>query len=97
MWNMHVGRRKVNVNNKKAKGTFSGDVMNMLFGINNSSSNANKKVTRAIEPIRGEDVETQIDVSIYEAFFGMEKKISLLLTTMWMKPYSNQVTMRKKN
>lgn len=91
MWNMHVGRRKVNVNNKKAKGTFSGDVMNMLFGINNSSSNANKKVTRAIEPIRGEDVETQIDVSIYEAFFGMEKKISLRTVNGKMKTFTVKI------
>ena len=91
MWNMHVGRRKVNVNNKKAKGTFSGDVMNMLFGINNTSSSANKKVTRAIEPIRGEDVETQIDVSIYEAFFGMEKKISLRTVNGKMKTFTVKI------
>ena len=91
MWNMHVGRRKLNINNKKAKGTFSGDVMNMLFGINNSSSNANKKVTRAIEPIRGEDVETQIDVSIYEAFFGMEKKISLRTVNGKMKTFTVKI------
>ena len=32
-----------------------------------------------------------------KCWIKMEKKISLLLTTMWMKPYSNQVTMRKKN
>ena len=97
MWNMHVGRRKVNVNNKKAKGTFSGDVMNMFFGINNTSSSANKKVTRAIEPIRGEDVETQIDVSIYEAFFGMEKKISLRTVNGKMKTFTVKIPARIRN
>ena len=90
MWNMHVGRRKINIDNKKKKMSFSGDFMNMLFGVGTIAPE-NKKVTRAIEPIRGEDVETQIDVSIYEAFLGMEKKISLRTVNGKMKTFTVKI------
>ena len=55
MWNMHVGRRKINLDDKKKKASFSGDIMNMFFGVGEMSLTS-KKVTKAIEPIRGEDV-----------------------------------------
>ena len=90
MWNMHVGRRKINLDDKKKKASFSGDIMNMFFGVGEMSTTS-KKVTKAIEPIRGEDVETQIDVSIYEAFFGMEKKISLRTINGKMKTFTVKI------
>ena len=90
MWNMHVGRRKINLDDKKKKASFSGDIMNMFFGVGEMSLTS-KKVTEAIEPIRGEDVETQIDVSIYEAFFGMEKKISLRTINGKMKTFTVKI------
>ena len=90
MWNMHVGRRKINLDDKKKKASFSGDIMNMFFGVGEMSLTS-KKVTKAIEPIRGEDVETQIDVSIYEAFFGMEKKISLRTINGKMKTFTVKI------
>ena len=90
MWNMHVGRRKINLDDKKKKASFSGDIMNMFFGVGEMSTTS-KKVTEAIEPIRGEDVETQIDVSIYEAFFGMEKKISLRTINGKMKTFTVKI------
>ena len=90
MWNMHVGRRKINLDDKKKKASFSGDIMNMFFGVGEMSTTS-KKVTKAIEPIRGEDVETQIDVSIYEAFFGMEKKISLRTINGKMKTFNVKI------
>ena len=50
MWNMHVGRRKINLDDKKKKASFSGDIMNMFFGVGVISLTI-KKVTKAIEPI----------------------------------------------
>ena len=46
MWNMHVGRRKINLDDKKKKASFSGDIMNMFFGVGEMSLTS-KKVTKA--------------------------------------------------
>ncbi len=44
-----------------------------LGNVNNSLNNdEDKKV-----PIRGEDVDTEIHISVYDAFYGLEKRISL--------------------
>lgn len=90
MWNLHVGKKRINLDNKKKKESFSGEFMNILFGVNNTSTQA-KKVNKGVEPIRGEDVETQIDISIYEAFFGMEKKISLRTVNGKMKTFTIKI------
>ena len=42
MWNMHVGRRKINLDDKKKKASFSGDIMNMFFGVGEMSTTSKK-------------------------------------------------------
>ena len=89
MWNMHIGRRK-NLGNKSEKESFSGEVMKMFFGTKNSEISDNK-ISRGKESIRGEDVETKIDISLYEAFYGMEKKISLIAVNGKMKTFTVKI------
>ncbi len=48
-------------------------VFNMFFGKENKMKN-NPESTK---PIKGENIDTHIDISIEEGFFGAEKKISL--------------------
>ena len=69
-WNSNVGMGE-KVFNKKQKSTSI--LKNMFFVITDKVEQKEEKK----EPIRGEDVETQIKISIYEAFYGLEKKISL--------------------
>lgn len=83
MWNSYIGRKKNKIAKKLAeeekKTATRGDIFNILFGLesektNNQSLNNTKK---AKIPVQGEDVETEIPISIYEGFFGQTKKLSL--------------------
>ena len=63
----------------KSQKAFSGKgqkkaILNMLIGNteNNDTGRKNKKT-----PVKGENINTQINISIHEAFFGLDKKISL--------------------
>lgn len=77
MWNSHIGRKKSkkeSESEKQERGTVFSDFLSTFFGISNLSKNKKNKV---IKNIKGENIETQIDVSIKEAFYGVQKKISL--------------------
>ena len=58
----------------------------MFFG--NVKQNHDKEDTREREPIRGENVETEINATIYEAFYGLDKKISLRTIEGKMKTFT---------
>ena len=47
----------------------------ILFG-NQAETNQEEKIYKKI-PIKGENVETEINVKLEDAYFGLEKKISL--------------------
>ncbi len=80
-----IWNSKNNVNNyQKIKGK---NIFNMFLGnIENKEDVDNKKV-----PQRGEDIETQINVKLEEAFYGLEKKISLRTIDGKMKTFSVKV------
>lgn len=89
MWNSHVGRKKNKmakkaVENEKKTATKE-DIFNVLFGIDNNSGQ--QKSRKVKTPIQGENVETEIPISIYEAFFGQTKKISLRTVKGKMKNF----------
>ncbi len=77
-WNSTVGKKKnreVNGKNIKHSESVFGEVVNMFFGAKKEKEEPKKKTK---EPqIKGENIETAIDVSIEEAYFGGTKKISL--------------------
>lgn len=69
-WNMYVGRaKKVFDSNESSKEVLKG----MFFG-NDPVATVSKHNAKAA---RGENIETEIEVSINDAYFGLEKKISL--------------------
>lgn len=80
MWNTHISKKQNKEKyeeSKRSKDSLSSDFFNMFFGTpekihNNEEIKTNKKV-----PIKGDNVETEINISIEEAFYGLEKKISL--------------------
>ena len=73
-----------NINNyQKIKGK---NIFNMFLG----NTEINEETDRKL-PQRGEDIETEINVKLEEAFYGLEKKISLRTIDGKMKTFSVKV------
>lgn len=73
-----------NINNyQKIKGK---NIFNMFLGNTENNEEIDKKL-----PQRGEDIETEINVKLEEAFYGLEKKISLRTVDGKMKTFSVKV------
>lgn len=71
-WNSYVGK-KLQKERMAQREVGANDIVNMFFG-----KNIPKKVEKAKEPIKGENIETTIELSVKEAFDGTEKKISFV-------------------
>ena len=93
MWNSHIGKRKAKLNreqNRKDNVSPKGEILRILFGkqeenLTNTSSKA-KKVHEKI-PVQGENVETEIPITLENAFFGAKKDISLRTVNGKMKKF----------
>ena len=72
IWNSKFakGQKAFSVKGKK------GAILNMFIGdIKNNDTDVEKRTKR--QPIKGENIETEINTTIEEAFYGADKKISL--------------------
>ena len=89
MWNLRIGRkRKKSKTMQNEKGPGFGDVFNMFFGdVKNDEENRQEKDG----PTRGENVETEINVKLEDAYFGLEKKISFKTVNGKIKSFSVKV------
>ena len=79
MWNNNVGRNKISYDEstRQSNSIFS-DFFNMFFGnINDDDKIGTGSRKKRKNKEKGEDIETSIDVSIEDAFYGKSKKISL--------------------
>ena len=73
-------------NYQKIKGK---NIFNMFLG---DVKNSEKENTKNIKnPIKGENIETEIKVSLEDAFYGLEKKISLRTVEGKMKTFSVKI------
>lgn len=70
-WNSYIGK-KLQREKMSDKEVRVNDIVNMFFGTQVSK----KSQGNFNEPIKGENIETQIDISIKEAFEGTTKKLS---------------------
>lgn len=81
MWNTHVGKKQANKSyeeSKRDKDSVFSDFFNMFFGVPIETNNQEKdKTIKKKIPVKGENVETEININIEDAYFGTEKKISL--------------------
>ena len=69
-WNMYVGRsKKIFDTNESSKEVLKG----MFFG-NDPVASVSRHMGKAT---KGENIETEIEININDAYFGLEKKISL--------------------
>ena len=92
MWNYHVGRAKKNMSyeeSKRSKGSVFSDFFKMFFGAeldNEEEVVQDKKMSR-----RGENIETEINISIEDAFRGKEQTIGLRTVEGKLKKFTAKV------
>ena len=75
MWNHHVGRKNKKVTyeeSKRSKDSLFSDFFNMFFGVM-----APPKVPKKPRICHGESVQTEINVSIEDAFRGKEQTVAV--------------------
>lgn len=96
MWNNHVAKKTIKYEeSNRGSGSAFSDFFNMFFGdikedkIEENNSKPKKKSKKV--PIKGENVETSIDVSIEDAFYGVSKKISLRTIEGKMKTFDVKI------
>lgn len=88
MWVNNVGKKKYQEASRSSGSVFS-DFFNMFFGATQETKEAkveNKKAQKI--SIKGENVETSIDVALEECFYGLDKKISLRTVDGRMKVFT---------
>ena len=74
-WNRNVGRKNDFYQlNRRKRGTFRSDLVNMFFGM---PTNKEMNPDDYEGPTKGENIETEITVSIEEAFNGKNKTIEM--------------------
>ena len=69
MWNSRFGKGQKAFSDKSQKGA----IFNIFLG-NLEDSNREEKTKK--NPVKGENIETEINVSIYDAFYGLDKQIA---------------------
>ena len=88
IWYSHIGRKQEKQKEKQEREDKT-DILGILFGITKKSKKEvkeNKKIS-----IKGENIETEIDLKIEEAFYGINKKISLRAVDGKMKNFSIKI------
>lgn len=87
MWRANVGKKKEYEEANRSTGSIFSDFFNMFFG---NVEEIKEKVTTKHEktPIKGENIETSINVEIEEVFYGLDKKISLRTIDGKMKVFT---------
>ncbi len=77
LWNRTVGRKNASYEeSKRKKGSLSSDFFNMFFGTADGNITSKKEKIKK-EPAKGENVETEINLSIEDAFRGKEQFIGV--------------------
>lgn len=92
-WNAKVGK-KIKKQQKKESRNNNNDIISefksLFFGQTQEAEEPINKIYRKI-PIKGEDIETEINVKLEDAYFGLEKKISLRTVKGKMKTFNVKI------
>ena len=84
IWNSNVAKKNQEYQeSQRSTGSVFSDFFNMFFG-----QVKEENINNAKSPIKGENVETEINISIEEGFYGKEKKISLRTVEGKMKTFT---------
>lgn len=72
-WNYNIGYKQ-----KKARQKTSGEVAGEFFGMFFGNNEIKEEIAQSkIPPVKGENIETEINISIEDGFYGAEKKVVL--------------------
>ena len=85
MWNSKFGKGKKAFTSKLQKGA----IIDMFLG--NIDNTEKVETSKKANPVKGENIETQISVNIYDAFYGLEKQIALKTVDGDTKTYTVKV------
>ena len=90
MWNAHIGRRKNKAKQNKEQKTTRQELLSVLFGLNTKKEEKDSENSKRKQktPQQGENVETEIQISVIEGFFGLTKSISLRTVEGKMKTFA---------
>ena len=91
MWNSNIGKRKKFEESKREEGSIFSNFFNMFFGEQLQRQEEKKSKKEEKLPIKGENIDTEIDVSIEEAYYGQDKKISLRAQDGKMKNFTIKI------
>ena len=94
MWNNHAAKKNIKYEeSKRGSGSAFSDFFNLFFGDvkeEQLEENENKTKKKKV-PAKGENIETSIDLSIQDAFYGVNKKISLRTVEGNMKTFDVKI------
>lgn len=93
-WNNNIGKAKNRERNSGSNGhtdTIFGEAFSMFFGNKKEKKVQDKKDKNQKVQIKGENIETAINVKIEEAFFGANRKISLRAIDGNMKTFTVKI------
>ena len=89
MWNRNIGRKNASYEeSKRSKDSLFSDFFNMFFGVVDES-NAEHKGRKVA--CKGENIETEINISIEDAFRGKEQSIGVRTIDGKLKKFKVQV------
>lgn len=91
IWNTHIGRKKKYEESNRDSDSLFSDFFKMFFGTVTERTEVSDKLKSKKNPIQGENIETEISMSIEETFYGASKKISLRTANGNMKTFSIKV------
>ncbi len=91
MWHRTIGKRNASYEeSKRSKDSISSDFFNMFFG-NLADKESTKKTSTKKAACKGENVDTEIDISIEDAFRGKEQTIGVRTVEGKLKKFKVQV------
>ncbi len=91
MWHRNVGRANSSYEeSKRSKDSISSDFFNMFFGTAENKDISKKKVKKEVAT-KGENIETEINISIEDAFRGKEQSIGVRTVEGNLKKFKVQV------
>ena len=98
MWNSRIGYKKKNEESNREEGSLFSNFFNMFFGsLNNQNDEKTGNKRKSKVPKKGENVETEVEISIEEAFYGADKKISLRTLDGRMKTFTVKIPVGIRN
>lgn len=96
MWVSRIGnriKRQAYQESKRGKNDIFSEFFHMFFGgeIEENEEEVASKKSKKNPPVKGENIETSISISVEEAFYGLNKKISLRTVDGKMKTFNIKV------